>query len=182
VTPWQIANHDRYLAKKREYRLAHRDQLNAAKRQWHAENKVEQNKKSLEYFYDHHDELVAKNSEYKKANRPAVSKQQREHRTDQRLEGGKIQLMRAWLDGLKAGPCLDCGGTFPPCAMDWDHVRGEKKFNLGSRRGFLGSREILLAEIEKCDLVCANCHRVRTNRRRLDAGSVKGLQNQGDVS
>ena len=36
-----------------------------------------------------------------------------------------------------------------------------------------GSRQLVLAEIEKCDLVCANCHAVRTYERRLaDGGSV----------
>jgi hypothetical protein len=49
--------------------------------------------------------------------------------------------------------------------MDFDHVRGEKKFNIkqaAQRR--LGTRA-LLEEIAKCELVCANCHRLRTLRR-----------------
>lgn len=66
----------------------------------------------------------------------------------------------------KAKPCADCGGHFPPCAMDFDHVRGEKSFGIGacSRRNF----DAVLAEIAKCDVVCANCHRIRTWNRSHD--------------
>ena len=48
--------------------------------------------------------------------------------------------------------------------MDFDHVRGEKKFCIGHHRRY-GDAE-LLNEIAKCDLVCSNCHRIRTRKRR----------------
>lgn len=59
-------------------------------------------------------------------------------------------------------PCLDCGGVFHPVCMDYDHVRGKKISNVseGVTKGWsLGK---LAEEIAKCDLVCANCHRLRT--------------------
>lgn len=71
---------------------------------------------------------------------------------------------RAMLDELKNKPCMDCGGTFPPECMDFDHREGEVKLlRIGSqlRRKW----ESVLAEIAKCDLVCANCHRIRTKNR-----------------
>jgi Zn finger protein HypA/HybF involved in hydrogenase expression len=57
--------------------------------------------------------------------------------------------------------CADCGGNFPPCCMHFDHVpgRGPKLFNLGSGDY---SIKAVQAEIEKCDIVCANCHAIRT--------------------
>ena len=63
----------------------------------------------------------------------------------------------------KAKPCMDCGGLFPPCAMDFDHVRGNKLFTLGENhsRGISPIQE----EIAKCDVVCSNCHRIRTWNR-----------------
>lgn len=65
---------------------------------------------------------------------------------------------------LKNRPCMDCGGSFPPECMDFDHVRGEKVINVGLLvEDTTGKREI---EIAKCDLVCANCHRIRTKLRR----------------
>lgn len=72
---------------------------------------------------------------------------------------------RARLNELKSRPCHDCGGSFLPECMDFDHVRGEKVMSVGLL--VAGKLERLEAEIVKCDLVCANCHRIRTfNRRR----------------
>ena len=65
------------------------------------------------------------------------------------------------LDELKSTiPCLDCGGSFKPGQMDFDHTGIEtKNDNIARLSG--GSTETLVAEIAKCHLVCANCHRVR---------------------
>lgn len=63
------------------------------------------------------------------------------------------------------GRCADCGGRFPAIVMEFDHVRGRKKFTVSNRvHGHTGLAPVL-AEIAKCDLVCANCHRVRTWKR-----------------
>lgn len=62
--------------------------------------------------------------------------------------------------------CLDCGFDSHPEALDFDHRPStEKKFNIGNR-GWTVSEATLLAEIEKCDVLCANCHRIRTADRR----------------
>ena len=66
----------------------------------------------------------------------------------------------------KARPCVDCGGRFPPYCMDFDHVpgRGDPKVaNIGSSIAkWASDPESLKAEIAKCDVICANCHRKRT--------------------
>jgi hypothetical protein len=48
--------------------------------------------------------------------------------------------------------------------MDLDHVRGRKEFKVSEvvQKAYSISLERLQAEIAKCDVVCANCHRVRT--------------------
>ena len=60
-------------------------------------------------------------------------------------------------------PCADCGNTFHPVAMEFDHVRGEKLFELGN--GVHHTIEEIKAEMEKCEVVCSNCHRIRTWER-----------------
>lgn len=60
-------------------------------------------------------------------------------------------------------PCADCGRTFEPYQMDFDHrTPAEKSFNVTAGRAMLMSRDRLMAEIAKCDIVCANCHAMRT--------------------
>lgn len=75
------------------------------------------------------------------------------------------QSNRVWLDEIKSNtPCMDCGISYPPCVMDYDHINGNKKFNVSQGlRDY--SRDTLLEEIAKCELVCANCHRIRTRDR-----------------
>ena len=76
-----------------------------------------------------------------------------------------LPKLRAARDAEKAHPCMDCGGTFPPECMDWDHRPDEDKlFNIGPN--ILLSKEKLDAEKAKCDLICANCHRIRTKKRK----------------
>jgi hypothetical protein len=70
----------------------------------------------------------------------------------------------------KQKPCADCGGTFHPVAMDFDHVRGEKLNEVSTLLRTGSSLETLKAEIAKCDVVCSNCHRVRTFTRKGDHG------------
>lgn len=60
---------------------------------------------------------------------------------------------------LDAG-CADCGYNKHPSALDFDHVRGEKSFILARNLG--RKWELVQAEIDKCEVVCANCHRIRT--------------------
>lgn len=73
---------------------------------------------------------------------------------------------RAWYTSLKEGkPCADCGQIFHPAAMQWDHLpEFEKSGSLGELVRH-GSRDLIVREIAKCELVCANCHAVRTVRR-----------------
>ncbi|HVT76394.1 MAG TPA: hypothetical protein VHD87_05140 [Acidimicrobiales bacterium] len=66
------------------------------------------------------------------------------------------------LEYLAAHPCVDCGES-DPVVLDFDHRR-DKLFEIG-RAIFFKSMEAILEEIEKCDVVCANCHRRRTARR-----------------
>jgi hypothetical protein len=77
----------------------------------------------------------------------------------------KTAERRKWLQDLKATPCVDCGIVRPPVAMDFDHVRGEKSFEL-SNAVMYQDRSKILAEIAKCEIVCCLCHRVRTMKRR----------------
>ena len=63
-------------------------------------------------------------------------------------------------------PCMDCGNNFPACCMDFDHRPEENKVACVGRLVFSGSLADVEAEIAKCDLVCANCHRIRTRDRK----------------
>lgn len=68
------------------------------------------------------------------------------------------------LVAFHGGECMDCHKVYMPFIMEFDHRDPSKKsFNIsGSRLNYAWER--LLQESLKCDLVCSNCHRVRTHR------------------
>ena len=59
--------------------------------------------------------------------------------------------------------CGDCGGKFPYYVLDFDHRDPEIKEVMPSKLAETNSWDKVLKEIGKCDVVCANCHRVRTH-------------------
>jgi hypothetical protein len=63
---------------------------------------------------------------------------------------------------LAAHPCIDCGET-NPIVLEFDH-RGDKVLAVSLFVQANRSLKQLVAEIEKCDVRCANCHRIKTAR------------------
>jgi hypothetical protein len=71
---------------------------------------------------------------------------------------------REALSNAKLVPCVDCGQSFPPYVMDFDHL-GDKVTNLAKMASNGVGLAKLQAEMDKCEVVCANCHRIRTHER-----------------
>lgn len=73
---------------------------------------------------------------------------------------------REYITDLKTiTPCTDCKKSFPHYIMEFDHARGTKLGNITVLVAKFGKKR-LLEEIAKCDIVCANCHKIRTFNRR----------------
>lgn len=63
------------------------------------------------------------------------------------------------LERLKEG-CMDCGEK-NYIVLEFDHREpSTKKHAISSMKG--GATKPLVKELQKCDVVCANCHRIRT--------------------
>jgi len=89
-------------------------------------------------------------------------------------ETRRAQLRRKWqrkaahMRKLKARPCADCGVQYHYAVMQFDHVRGEKKFALGGGTICSHGYKAIEEEAAKCDVVCANCHAMRTWKRKTN--------------
>ena len=78
-----------------------------------------------------------------------------------------------YINSIKDVPCADCGYKFHPVAMDFDHrVHTDKIKNIGTMMVKNWSLDRIKTEIEKCDIVCANCHRIRTYFRYAEVAKV----------
>jgi hypothetical protein len=77
---------------------------------------------------------------------------------------------------LKDKPCADCDVKYIKEVMEFDHLDSKIKIDSISNMISWGrSEEDILREVAKCDLVCANCHRIRTVNRRKNNGSRSGI-------
>ena len=83
----------------------------------------------------------------------------------------KRDELREIIRAAKEVPCADCGGQYPYYVMDFDHrAEGEKVIEVAQIVALNWNKNRLLAEIEKCDIVCSNCHRIRTHERGQNKG------------
>ncbi len=88
------------------------------------------------------------------------------NRNEYRLRKRKdVAEKRAYTSKLKDVPCMDCGKKYPHYVMDFDHINPEDKLTQVSKLVNL-SWDRLRAEIDKCEVVCSNCHRIRTYNKR----------------
>jgi hypothetical protein len=77
------------------------------------------------------------------------------------VENGKERNTKA---RLERGACKDCGVVVTPenaTMFDWDHRNPVDKL-FGIAKMNMKKDELFYNEIEKCDLVCSNCHAMRT--------------------
>ncbi len=73
------------------------------------------------------------------------------------------QKLREYVRAKKDVPCADCNKKYPYYVMQFDHLR-DKKYHISTLIN-LNNVQKLENELEKCQVVCANCHAERTYRR-----------------
>jgi hypothetical protein len=76
------------------------------------------------------------------------------------------EAIRTMLSKLKVERgCVDCGYNADPIALDFDHISDNKLFTISRAQRAGYSDEKIMAEVAKCEVVCSNCHRIRTRDR-----------------
>ena len=77
---------------------------------------------------------------------------------------------RKWVYEYKKShsKCTDCQVSYEPHVLDFDHLANN---SFGISRAIQQGMAIdkIRAEIKKCEIVCANCHRERTRARMLES-------------
>jgi hypothetical protein len=77
------------------------------------------------------------------------------------------EKLRQYVKDLKSkSPCKDCGKHYPYYVMDFDHL-GDKVYMISSLVN-AGRKQALEDGIKKCDVVCSNCHRMRSHSRLMN--------------
>jgi hypothetical protein len=111
------------------------------------------------YYERNRSAVIARSKQWRLTHRKLFN------RRAEALRKVRDRIRRDAVNELKDNPCTDCGFSYPVECMQFDHVRGRKRFEIGDRAGHYRWATVL-KEIIKCDLVCANCHCIRTKERR----------------
>jgi len=78
--------------------------------------------------------------------------------TNEKPKNRKNNLIKAHFGAWR---CSKCGMEGKPIQFDCHHVRGVKKFRVSQYfRKKTDSEKVFIEELKKCDLLCANCHRL----------------------
>ena len=107
-------------------------------------DREKQREASRRHYAKHREKVIAKAKLYSKAAKSRV---------------------RAFINAhLVANPCVDCGEA-DIVVLEFDHIGDDKKFNISdaTRHGY--GMDKVIAEIAKCEVRCANCHRKKTYER-----------------
>ncbi len=94
-----------------------------------------------------------------------------EHREDEIDRSYEItkrrreQAQRFIYEYLSNRTCIDCG-EYDFAVLTFDHVRGQKKMDVSQmvQQGY--AIDAIMEEIAKCEVVCANCHMRREQKRK----------------
>lgn len=65
--------------------------------------------------------------------------------------------------------CVDCKEMYPHYMLDFDHLPEHTKIDSPTQIIHKYNWDMAMEEIEKCDIVCRNCHSIRTWQRYIDS-------------
>ena len=110
-------------------------------------------------YKDKKDQALSSKRQYE-ANKKKVKKRSYKRNKTQR------QKNKEYIDTVKSiSACVDCGES-NPLVLDFDHVKGIKIACISNMVRGSYCLETIQAEIDKCEVRCANCHRIITNKRK----------------
>ena len=83
-------------------------------------------------------------------------------KNNNKISNERARLVKIFISEYKVKRgCCDCGYNKHHSALDFDHIIGNKELNVSHSK----SVNQAIKEIEKCEVVCSNCHRIRTYNR-----------------
>lgn len=154
---WRKNNPEKIKASREKWREANRERINANKRAWYVRNKEKANATVKEWRSNNKDKITEMRKRYEMSLSPdkkELLKAGCAARAKKRGRERKIRVVE-----FLGGKCKSCGLVDCPAVYDFHHRDpSTKEFSIAKLCGRPWNK-ILEAELQKCDLLCANCHR-----------------------
>ena len=118
------------------------------------ERKIKRKEYNDRYKTKHPERVREHDKAYKERNKEVLRVKATIHQK-KKNRGNKIKAIE-----YKGNKCFDCGQTFSQCCYDFHHIDPTIKDNTIARiigRDF----DKIKSELDKCVLLCSNCHRIR---------------------
>ncbi|KKM94799.1 hypothetical protein LCGC14_1194780 [marine sediment metagenome] len=145
------------------WRRKNPEKARVAARRWRAKNLEKARAKCRKWQEENPEKAQAATNNWRSNNREKVRSTDRIWYAREKISQKRRERKQKLVDIL-GGKCADCGYNEFLDALEFDHVRNKTVQIAPLISG--GSWERVLEEAQKCELVCANCHRVRTAERR----------------
>ena len=180
-----IANKDAILEKHKEYKNRHKEEISEQNKKYQVEynqkNKERLSKKAKEYYIINKKRIDERCSTYNKNNKDITRKAGRKYRSK---SASKDKAKKMWQNyvapfklivqkHLESHPCAECGES-NPVVLDFHHkIPTEKSFRISQASMNRVTEEQLRLEIDKCIILCANCHIKHENSLRVTSKTYK---------
>ena len=79
--------------------------------------------------------------------------------------------IKRWMTEYKSQLSCEYCGFDNPLALEFHHVKDKKRKNVSYLAAFGASKETILEEIDKCIVLCSNCHQIKHFTDNNCAGS-----------
>lgn len=130
-----------------------RERAREYRREHYLRNKEHNRKVCKEWSKNNPEKVKGYDKKYKEKNKEKLKENAKHYKV------GRRQYWIAKYKELKG--CSICGYNFSSYALDFDHLKpSEKSFTIARSLNY--TLKNLMAEIRKCRVLCANCHRVET--------------------
>jgi 5-methylcytosine-specific restriction endonuclease McrA len=135
-------------------------------RQRYLKNKEKVKKRRVERYWEDVEHSRQKEKEYSQNRIEEIKEYRREH-SEERKVYFKKRYYEALLESIEklGGECVKCGATE---RLQFDHIHPENKSFEITKKLLMGDREKFQEELDKCQLLCYNCHLEKTKQSYLN--------------
>jgi len=145
------------------------------KAEYYRKNKKKIRKSQIDYYYKNRSKISERSKKYYAENSTAILKRNRKYREnnpdfkDVKARNKKIRYQRTMeeIANYKAARgCKNCY-EYDPVVLDFHHREpSKKKYGIMYLISGEYSKDVIMSEISKCDILCANCHRRLHSKER----------------